>query len=143
MTLAVKTALNKLARSSLFDNELYFIGGTALAYHLNHRIFEDIDFISPTKLPYAVIESTMLSLGAIKQKDMHESVKAEILNLDEILSLSMEVKNISLSQDLLRFISDMKEQDDDEFVYLDENLPVAIRFEDLQKRLINNIRMLK
>ena len=43
MTLAVKTTLNKLAESSLFNNELYFIGGTALAYHLNHRISEDID----------------------------------------------------------------------------------------------------
>lgn len=224
MTLAVKTALNKLAGSSLFNNELYFIGGTALAYHLNHRISEDIDLISPTKLPYAVIESTMLSLGAIKQKDMHESalringlnpseymlkfllndvkveffaastkimksivskatveiyeqtnikmldlktisklkllallnrvksrdiydvneiLKAKILNLDEILSLSMEVKNVSSSQDLIRFINDMKEQDDDEIVYLDENHPVAIRFEDLQKRLTNNIHMLK
>jgi len=224
MTLAVKTALNKLAGSSLFDNELYFIGGTALAYHLNHRISEDIDLISPMKLPYTVIESTMLSLGAIKQKDMHESalringlnpseymlkfllndvkveffaastkimksivseatveiyeqtnikmldlktisklkllallnrvksrdiydvneiLKAKILNLNELLSLSMKVKNVSSSQDLIRFISDMTEQDDDEIVYLDENHPVAIRFEDLQKRLINNIHMLR
>jgi len=73
MTLAVKTALNKLANSVLFDKELYFIGGTALAYHLNHRISEDVDIISPIKLPYRLIENTMLSLGAIKQKDIHES----------------------------------------------------------------------
>ena len=33
MTLAVKIALNKLASTSLFKQELYFIGGTALAYH--------------------------------------------------------------------------------------------------------------
>ena len=50
MTLSVKTALTKLASTSLFEKELYFIGGTALAYHLNHRISEDIDVISPAKL---------------------------------------------------------------------------------------------
>ena len=73
MTLAVRTALNKLANTVLFDKELYFIGGTALAYHLQHRISEDIDIISSAKLPYRFIESIMASLGAIKQKDIHES----------------------------------------------------------------------
>lgn len=224
MTLAVKTALNKLANTVLFDKELYFIGGTALAYHLQHRISEDIDIISPVKLPYRFIESIMASLGAIKQKDIHESalringlnpseymlkfllddvkveffavstqvmkdiideatievyeqtdikmldlktisklkllallnrvkardiydvneiVKADILSLEEILSLSLKVKNISTSQELLHFISDMKEKDDDEIVYLDEKSPVAISFEDLQKRLIENIGLQK
>ena len=221
MTLAVKTALNKLANSVLFDKELYFIGGTALAYHLNHRISEDVDIISPIKLPYRLIESTMLSLGAIKQKDIHESalringlnpseymlkfllddvkveffvastqimkdiideaiiegyeqtnikmldlktisklkllallnrvkardiydvheiVKADILSLEEILSLSLKAKNISTSQEFINFISDMKEKDDDEIVYLDENFPVAISFEDLQKRLVELLK---
>ncbi len=222
MTLAVKTALNRLASTSLFEKELYFIGGTALAYHLHHRISEDIDIVSPTKLPYRVIESTMLSLGAIKEKDIHESalringlnpseymlkfllddvkveffsasteimkniindatveiygqtnikmldlktisklkllallnrvkardiydineiVKANILNLDEMLSISIEVKNISTSQELINFISNMEEKDDDEIVYLDEKSPVAISFKDLQKRLIENINL--
>lgn len=194
-----------------------------MAYHLNHRISEDVDVISPTKLPYRVIESTMLSLGAIKQKDMHESalringlnpseymlkfllddvkveffaastqtmkkiideatieiyeqtdikmldlksisklkllallnrvkardiydvneiVKSDILNIDEILSFGKEVKNISTSQKLINFISEMKEKDDDEIVYLDEESPVAISFKDLQKRLIDNISIL-
>ena len=223
MTLAVKTALNKLVTTVLFDKELYFIGGTALAYHLNHRISEDIDIISLTKLPYIFIESTMVSLGAIKQKDIHESslringlnpseymlkfllddvkveffaastlimkniideatiegyeqtnikmldlktisklkllallnrvkardiydmneiIKADILSLEEILSLSMKVKNISTSQEFINFISSMKEKADDEIVYLDEKSPVAISFEDLQKRLIENIDLL-
>lgn len=223
MTLAVKTALNRLASTSLFDKELYFIGGTALAYHLHHRISEDIDIISLTKLPYRFVESAILSLGAIKQKDIHESalringlnpneymlkfllddvkvdffaastqimkeiideakieiyeqtnikmldlktisklkllallnrvkardiydvneiVKADILSLEEILSLSLKVKNISTSQEFINFISDMKEKDDDEIVYLDEKSPVAISFEDLQKRLIKNIDLL-
>ena len=223
MTLAVKTALNKLANSVLFDKELYFIGGTALAYHLNHRISEDVDIISPTKLPYRLIESTMLSLGAIKQKDIYESalringlnpsehmlkfllddvkveffaastqimkdivdeatiegyeqtnikmldlqtisklkllallnrvkardiydmneiIKADILSLEEILSLSLKVKNIATSQKFINFISDMKEKDDDEIVYLNEKFPVAINFEDLQKRLIELLKNL-
>ena len=224
MTLAVKTALNKLASTSLFEQELYFIGGTALAYHLNHRISEDVDVISPKKLPYRLIESTMLSLGAIKQKDIHESalringlnpseymlkflldevkveffaastnimkniidaatieiyeqtnikmldlktiaklkllallnrvkardiydineiLKAKILSLDEIVSFSREVKNISTSQEFIRFVDAMKERDDDEIVYLDEKSPVAISFKDLQKRLIKNLGLLK
>jgi predicted nucleotidyltransferase component of viral defense system len=224
MTIAVKIALNKLASTSLFEKELYFIGGTALAYHLNHRISEDVDVISPVKLPYRVIESTMISLGAVKQKDIHEStlringlnpseymlkfllddvkveffaastkimkniideatieiyeqknikmldlktisklkllallnrvkardiydineiIKANILSLADILSLSMEVKNISTSQDIISFIGKMNEKGDDEIVYLDEKSPVVISFEDLQKSLINNISILK
>jgi len=220
MTLAVKIALSKLANTALFDKELYFIGGTALAYHLHHRISEDVDIISATKLPYRMIDSTMLSLGAIKQKDIHESalringlnpseymlkfllddvkmeffaastqimkdlvtkatveryeqttikildlktisklkllallnrvkardiydaneiIKAKILSLEDILSISTEVKNLSTVQDLIDFIGDMCEKDDDEIVYLDEESPVAISFEDLQKTLIQNI----
>jgi len=57
MTLAVKTVLSKLANTALFDKELYFIGGTALAYHLCHRISEDINVISATKLPHKEIEN--------------------------------------------------------------------------------------
>lgn len=224
MTVAVQNVLRKLASSSLFENELYFIGGTALAYHLNHRISEDVDIISPEKLPYKVIENTMLSLGAIKQKDMHESalringlnpsdymlkflldnvkveffaastkimknivneanleiyeqtnikmldlktisklkflallnrvkardiydvneiVKARILNLDELLPLCREVKDISSSQELTNFIRDMREKEDDEIVYLDENFPVALSFENLQNELIKSISFLK
>ncbi len=220
MTLAVKKTLSKLAHTTLFDKELYFIGGTALAYHLCHRISEDVDIISATKLPYRLIESTMLSLGAIKQKDIHESalringlnpseymlkfllddvkveffaastqimkdivnkatveryeqtvvkmldlksiaklkllallnrvkardiydinelIKAEILSLEDILTLSEKVKNLVTVQDLLNFISNMQERDDDEIVYLNEESPVAISFGNLQKILIENI----
>jgi len=224
MTLAVKTALNKLSTTSLFARELYFIGGTALAYHLRHRISEDVDILSPSKLPYRVIESTMLSLCAKKQKDIHESalringlnpseymlkflldnvkveffaastkimkniideaiieryeqtnikmldlksisklkvlallnrvkardiydvneiIKSNILELNEMLSLSKEAKGISTSQELINFIAVMQEKDDDEIVYLDEKFPVAVSFEELQKRLIENIALLK
>ena len=221
MTLAVKTALNRLAETLLFESELYFIGGTALAYHLEHRISEDIDIISPVKLPYRMIETIMSSLGAIKQRDIHESalringlnpneymlkfllddvkvdffaastqimknsideaiieiyeqtnikildlktisklkllallnrvkardiydineiIKANILSIDDILSLSKEAKNISTSQKLIDFVSDMKEKEDDEIVYRDEEYPVAINFEDLKQELIGLLK---
>jgi len=55
------------------------------------------------------------------------------------LSLSTEVKNISTSKELINFIGNMKEKEDDEIVYIDEKSPVAISFEDLQKGLIKNI----
>jgi len=220
MTVAVKIALSKLANTTLFNKELYFIGGTALAYHLHHRISEDVDIICPTKLPYRMIESTMLSIGAIKQKDIHESalringlnpseymlkfllddvkveffaastqimkdivnkatvekyeqtvikmldlktiaklkllallnrvkardiydanelIKAKILSLEDILTLSTEVKNLVTVQDFLNFITNMQERDDDEIVYINEESPVAISLEELQNTLIENI----
>ncbi len=92
MTLAVKTALNRLASTSLFEKELYFIGGTALAYYLRHRISEDIDVVSPTKLPYRLIERTMISLGAIKQKDIHES--------------ALRINGLNPSEYILKFLLD-------------------------------------
>ncbi|MDD2450220.1 MAG: nucleotidyl transferase AbiEii/AbiGii toxin family protein, partial [Sulfurimonas sp.] len=92
MTLAVKTALNKLSTTSLFARELYFIGGTALAYHLRHRISEDVDILSPSKLPYRVIESTMLSLCAKKQKDIHES--------------ALRINGLNPSEYMLKFLLD-------------------------------------
>jgi len=92
MTLAVKTALNRLADTLLFKSELYFIGGTALAYHLEHRISEDIDVISPVKLPYKIIESIMSSLGAVKQKDIYES--------------ALRINDLNPSEYMLKFLLD-------------------------------------
>jgi len=41
--------LKKFANDERFD-DLYFVGGTALQYYLNHRISYDVDFISLKKL---------------------------------------------------------------------------------------------
>ncbi len=223
MTLAVKLTLNKLSDSPIFDKDLYFVGGTALAYHLDHRISEDVDIISATKLPYRFIETMMIALGAIKQKDIHESalringinpneymlkfllddvkveffaastkimknivenatiekyentpikmldlktisklkllallnrvkardifdineiVNAKILNCDDILSITKEHKNIAILQEFISFVENMKEKDDDEIVYLDEDSPVAISFKELQIRLTQSINLL-
>jgi len=69
MTINVKQTLDKIINNKLFNDELYFSGGTALAYYLNHRISEDIDIISAKSLPYKQIIHSITSLGAIKLQD--------------------------------------------------------------------------
>ena len=73
MTANVKQVLQKIANNEIFNDELYFTGGTALAYYLNHRISEDIDIVSSLKLNHIAIISQMSSLGAMKIKDEHET----------------------------------------------------------------------
>ena len=38
MTANVKQVLTQISNNKIFDNELYFTGGTALAYYLKHLI---------------------------------------------------------------------------------------------------------
>ena len=73
MTVNVKQALRKIYNNEIFKDELYFTGGTALAYYLNHRISEDIDIVSSLKLNHRAIISQMNTLGARKIKDEHET----------------------------------------------------------------------
>lgn len=61
----VKEILDIFAKKEfLKENDLYFIGGTALSYYLNHRISEDIDFISSLPLNHRLIKKEMSSLNA-------------------------------------------------------------------------------
>ena len=69
MTINVKQALDKISDNKIFDDELYFVGGTALAYYLKHRISEDIDIVSTKTLPYKKIIQQITSLGATKIQD--------------------------------------------------------------------------
>lgn len=69
MTANVKQALDKISNSELFDDELYFAGGTALAYYLNHRVSEDIDIVSSKALNYKTIIPNISILGATKLQD--------------------------------------------------------------------------
>ena len=69
MTTNVKEVLNKICNDNIFNNELYFIGGTALAYYLNHRISGDIDIVSSKVLPYQQIIPSITKLGATKIQD--------------------------------------------------------------------------
>jgi len=69
MTNNVKNVLDKISQASIFDDELYFIGGTALAYYLNHRVSEDIDIVSSKTLNHKNIIVNMLLFGAVKIQD--------------------------------------------------------------------------
>lgn len=69
MTVSVKQALDKICNNEIFNDELYFTGGTALAYYLNHRVSEDIDIVSSKALPYKKIIPAITSLGAKKLQD--------------------------------------------------------------------------
>ncbi len=69
MTVSVKKVIDKISNNDIFDDELYFCGGTALAYYLNHRISEDIDIVSRSSLKYKSIEPNMSIIGAKKLQD--------------------------------------------------------------------------
>lgn len=69
MTSNVIRVLNKIKDSLIFQDELYFVGGTALSYYINHRISEDIDIVSQNILNYQKIVPALISLGAKKVED--------------------------------------------------------------------------
>ena len=69
MTVSVKQALDKICNDNIFRDELYFTGGTALAFYLNHRVSEDIDIVSSKALPYKKIIPSITTLGATKLQD--------------------------------------------------------------------------
>lgn len=69
MTVNAKQALDKIKNNNIFKDELYFCGGTALAYYLNHRISEDIDIVSAKSLPHKTIIPNITILGATKLQD--------------------------------------------------------------------------
>lgn len=69
MTSSVINVLDKIKDSLIFEDELYFVGGTALSYYINHRISEDIDIVSQNILNYQKIVPALISLGAKKVED--------------------------------------------------------------------------
>ena len=69
MTSNVISTLNKIKNLEVFKDELYFIGGTALSYFINHRISEDIDIVSPKTVNYKRIIPLMSTIGAKKVDD--------------------------------------------------------------------------
>ena len=70
MTVKVIEALESIKSLKIFnDRSLYFIGGTALSYYLEHRISEDIDIISTEPLLYKKIVSIILDMGGKKLRD--------------------------------------------------------------------------
>lgn len=69
MTANVRHVLDTISHHEIFKSELYFIGGTALAYYLDHRISEDIDIISDKVLAHKQIISALSILEATKVQD--------------------------------------------------------------------------
>ena len=71
MTANVLKVLQKIQDDGLFTSEIYFVGGTALSYYLEHRISEDIDIICSKALDHKKIVPAMAALGAIKIQDQN------------------------------------------------------------------------
>lgn len=70
MTAKVIEALENIKSLDIFNEaDLYFIGGTALSYYLEHRISEDIDIISMEPLPYKNIIAAITNIGGDKLRD--------------------------------------------------------------------------
>ena len=69
MTANVKQVLEKIKNDKIFDDELYFCGGTALSFYLNHRISEDIDIASGFTLNHKKIIPSINILGAKQIQD--------------------------------------------------------------------------
>lgn len=217
MTSNVIRVLNKIKDSLIFQDELYFVGGTALSYYINHRISEDIDIVSPNILDYQKIVPALISLGAKKVEDenttalrlaglfpdeyilkfIFDDVKIEffqanrpiqkkilkelnyinydnsnlkildlksiaklkivallqrekvrdlfdfssmienkILTLDEIISISSELKNLSSEIEIIDFLLKKKESKDDESVYLNEIDRLNLSFDEIKEKTI-------
>ena len=52
MTEAIKKILPIIQDHDIFTkHDFRLVGGTALSYHINHRIFEDLDFCLTQELP--------------------------------------------------------------------------------------------
>ncbi len=217
MTSSVINVLNKIKDSSLFEDELFFVGGTALSYYINHRISEDIDITTLNPLDYKKIISTLISLGARKIEDENttalrlaglfpdeyilkfilDDLKIEffqanrpiqkkilkelsyvnydnsklkildlksiaklkivallqreksrdlfdfgsilennILILDEIISISSELKNLNSTVQIIDFLLGKKEPKDDESVYLNEKDRLNLSFDEIKEKTI-------
>ncbi len=225
MTTNVIEALNKIKDNQLFNDDcnLYFAGGTALSYYLEHRVSEDIDIISDKLLKYKSIIPLMQSLGAIQIQDENamalrmaglfpneymlkfnlDGVKLEffsanrpiqkdilinsnstkfdnsnlnildlksiaklkivallerdksrdlfdfgiiidkgVLTQQEILTIANQTKDISSMKMLYDFINSKDEPKEDEAVYLSEDTPINLSFNEIKNKVLSSIKLL-
>ncbi|MEA2018238.1 MAG: nucleotidyl transferase AbiEii/AbiGii toxin family protein [Campylobacterota bacterium] len=81
-----KKVLDKLSKDKLFaNNDIRFVGGTALSYYINHRLSEDLDFAT-IDLNKELIDTAMLSYGATKiehNNNMTDSATNDGFNLED------------------------------------------------------------
>ena len=96
MTANVIEALQTIKESTLFDDEVFFICGTALSYYINHRISEDIDIVSAKALNYKAIVPMISSLGGVKIQDENiTALRMAGLSPDEYI-LKFIIDNVKL-----------------------------------------------
>lgn len=97
MTADLLGVLEKIKHSEIFKNEpLYFAGGTALSFHLQHRISEDLDFITARPLNYKAVYQSMLPLSAEKVRDEKAHLlKIAGLNPDEYF-IKLRLDNVKM-----------------------------------------------
>jgi len=70
MTEQIKEILPDIQEHDIFkDYDFRLIGGTALSYHLKHRLSEDLDFCLMGKLPVDAIESFIKHCVSIYARD--------------------------------------------------------------------------
>lgn len=217
MTANVIEVLEKIKSLDILEDELYFVGGTALSYYLNHRISEDIDIVSPVSLKYKSIIPSLKTLGAEqiqddksfalrlaglypneyilkfvldgvkleffqanrqiqlkiledasyefydmsnlkildlksisklkivallereKSRDLFDFgaiLKNEVLSTKEILEITSILKDINSIDKLKKYILNKKESIDDEAVYLNEDNPISLSFEEIKKNIL-------
>lgn len=225
MTAKVIEALERIKSLEIFNEaDLYFIGGTALSYYLEHRISEDIDIISMEPLDYKHIITAITNIGGEKLRDENtvalrmaglfpdeymlkfnlHGVKLEffraslplqkkiisnaidskyldgnlrilgvkaiaklkliallsrnksrdlfdfkvvleksILSIQEILDISSQTKvKLTTVESLYTFIEKLEKPKDDEVVYLDEDEPINLTFEEIKMDTLASIKRL-
>lgn len=82
-----KEVLLLISNDPLFkENDIRFVGGTALSYHIQHRLSEDLDFAT-LKLDPVLIYNTMIKYGANKI-ELNDSIKDSALNEGEDINYS-------------------------------------------------------
>ena len=163
MTARVTDVLNSIKSMDLFYNtDIYFIGGTALSYYLEHRIFEDIDIISMKPLPYKSIISAITNMGGQKLRDENAVtlrmallsryksrdlfdfkviLEKNILSKQEILNISSQTKKEWTTVESLQpFIKKLEQTKDDEVVYLDEKKPINLMFEEIKEETLEALK---
>jgi predicted nucleotidyltransferase component of viral defense system len=82
-----KELLDKFSNEEIFNN-FYFVGGTAIAYYLNHRISYDLDFLSLNKLEPFKLKALSIKFNANYIPDIN-AAKFKINTGEEIEKYKM------------------------------------------------------
>jgi len=107
MTNEIKTLLQKIKAHDIFDGDLYFVGGTALSYYLDHRVSYDIDLASTTKLPVSKIKAFAFFIGAKQIRDAN-GPQFKINTGNDIENFHMKFMLDGIKIEFSHFHSDMQ-----------------------------------